>query len=122
MLLLQRIYHQRGGPIMTQGVLPFQYEVEKKPGGLTALAGLPTYLEFGYVMGLNRAIEDRLKIRSGEQGWSDAETVMALILLNLADGQGLSDLDILDRSFRESAIQSCNAVEFWAKPLPAPCL
>jgi len=81
---------------MPQGVLPFQYEVEKKPGGMTALAGLPTYLEFGYVMGLNKAIEDRLKIRGGDQGWSDSETVMALILLNLADGQGMSDLDILE--------------------------
>ena len=38
---------------MAQGVLPFQYEVEKRPGGMTALAGLPTYLEFGYVMGLS---------------------------------------------------------------------
>ncbi len=66
MLLLQRIYHQRGVPIMTQEVFAFQYEVEKKRGGLTALAGLPTYLEFGYVMGLNRAMENRLKIRSGE--------------------------------------------------------
>ncbi len=47
-------------------------------------------------MGLSKAIENRLKIRSGDQGWSDAETVMALILLNLADGQGISDLDILE--------------------------
>jgi hypothetical protein len=81
---------------MTQGVFPFQYEVEKKPGGMTALAGLPTYLEFGYVMGLSKSIENRLRIRSGDQGWSDSDTVMALILLNLADGQGISDLDILE--------------------------
>jgi hypothetical protein len=81
---------------MAQGVLAFHYEVEKRPGGMTALAGLPTYLEFGYVMGLSKAIEKRMKIRSGDQGWSDFETVMALILLNLADGQGISDLDILE--------------------------
>jgi hypothetical protein len=81
---------------MPQGVLPFPYEVEKSPGGMTALAGLSTYLEFAYVMGLGQAIENRFKIRSGDQGWSDAEAVMALILLNLADGQGLSDLDILE--------------------------
>jgi len=81
---------------MAQGTLPFQYEVEKKSGGMTALAGLPTYLELGYVMGLSKAIENRLKVRSGDQGWSDCETVMALILLNLADGQGMSDLDILE--------------------------
>lgn len=80
---------------MAQGILPFQYEVEKRAGGMTALAGLPTYLEFGYVMGLSKSIERRLKIRSGDQGWSDEETIMSLILLNLADGQGLSDLDIL---------------------------
>lgn len=81
---------------MAQGIFPFQYEVEKKPGGMTALAGLPPYLEFGYVMGLSKAIENRLKIRSGDKGWSDSETVMALILLNLADGQGISDLGILE--------------------------
>ena len=81
---------------MAQGIFAFQYEVEKRPGGMTALAGLPTYLEFGYVMGLSKAIENRLRIRSSDQGWSDCETVMALILLNLADGQGISDLDILE--------------------------
>jgi hypothetical protein len=81
---------------MAQGFFPFQYEVEKKDGGMTALAGLPTYLEFGYVMGLSKAIENRLRIRSSDQGWSDCETVMSLILLNLADGQGISDLEILE--------------------------
>jgi hypothetical protein len=29
---------------MAQGVLPFKYEAEKNRGGMTALAGLPTYL------------------------------------------------------------------------------
>ncbi len=81
---------------MTQGIFGFQYEEEKKSGGMTALAGLPPYLEFGYVMGLSRSIERRLKIRGGDRGWSDSETIMALILLNLADGQGISDLDILE--------------------------
>ena len=80
---------------MKQGIFSFKYEVEKNPGGMTALAGLLPYLEFGYVMGLSQAIEKRLAIR-GEQGWSDVETVMSLILLNLTDGQGISDLDILE--------------------------
>ncbi|MFC1836801.1 hypothetical protein ACFL2Q_19105, partial [Thermodesulfobacteriota bacterium] len=80
---------------MAQGVFPFQYEVEKKSGGMTALAGLPTYLEFGYVMGLGKAIDNRLKIRGGDQGWSDVQTVLSLVLLNLAGGESVSDLDIL---------------------------
>ena len=29
---------------MAQGVLPFQYEIEKSPSGMTALAGLLAYL------------------------------------------------------------------------------
>jgi hypothetical protein len=81
---------------MKQCVLPFKFEVEEKSGGMTALAGLPTYLEFGYVMGLNASIENRLRIRSGEQGWMDGETLMSLILLNLAGGESVSDLDILE--------------------------
>jgi len=80
---------------MKQGIFPFKYEVEKNPGGMTALAGVLPYLEFGYVMGLSKSIEQRLAIR-GEQGWSDVETVMSLILLNLTDGEGISDLDVLE--------------------------
>jgi hypothetical protein len=88
-------YQQWGAEIMTQGLLPFQYEVEKKSGGMTALSGLPTYFEFGLVMGLAGDIEKRLGIRQGDQGWSDVQTVMSLVMLNLAGGEGLSDLDVL---------------------------
>ena len=62
---------------------------------MTGLAGLPPYLEFGYVMGLGAAIANRLKIRGGDQGWSDEQVVMALILLNLAGGDCVSDLKAL---------------------------
>jgi hypothetical protein len=34
---------------MAQGVLPFKYEAEKNRSGMTALAGLPTYLELASV-------------------------------------------------------------------------
>jgi hypothetical protein len=30
---------------MAQGVLPFKYETEKNTTGMTALAGLPVYLD-----------------------------------------------------------------------------
>lgn len=77
---------------MAQGVFDFQYEVEKRSGGMTGLAGLPPYLEFGYVMSLGAAVANRLKIRGGDQGWSDEQVVLALILLNLAGGFCVSDL------------------------------
>ena len=80
---------------MAQGVFDFQYEVEKRSGGMTGLAGLPPYLEFGYVMGLGEAIANRLRIRGSDQGWLDEQVVLALILLNLADGDCASDLQVL---------------------------
>ena len=41
---------------MTQGVLPFQYEVSATACGMTALAGLPAYLDLAVVSGLTGAI------------------------------------------------------------------
>jgi hypothetical protein len=81
---------------MRQGVLPFQYEVEKKSGGMTALAGLPLYLEFAHLMDLGRMISKHIRAREGEQGWTDAQIIMALILLNLAGGDCVDDLRILE--------------------------
>ena len=50
---------------MAQRVLPFQYEVEKKAGGKTALAGLPLYVEFAHVMGLPLLIAEHVRARGG---------------------------------------------------------
>ncbi len=43
---------------MAQGILPFQCEIEKRDGGMTALAGLPLYLEFAHFRGLSLLIAD----------------------------------------------------------------
>ena len=43
--------------IMTQGVLPFKYEEEKNHSGMTALAGLPIYLDLAKVIGLSKFIK-----------------------------------------------------------------
>jgi|GEM_PF-5344366 len=53
---------------MTQGILPFKYYEEKKCSGMTALAGLPPYLDLAFVSGLNHSIETHLHIRDGVQG------------------------------------------------------
>jgi hypothetical protein len=37
---------------MTQGVLPFKYEEEKKDSGMTSLGGLPIYLDLASAMRL----------------------------------------------------------------------
>ena len=81
---------------MAQGVLPFKYESEKKATGLTALAGLPAYLDLAKVIGLSRSIQKHLKIRAGSQGWTDSQMVLSLILLNLAGGDCVEDIKQLE--------------------------
>jgi len=81
---------------MAQGVLPFKYENEKTNTGMTALAGLPVYLDLARVIGLSKSIEKHLKVRKGGQGWTDSEIVLSLVLLNLAGGDCVDDVKILE--------------------------
>lgn len=78
--------------MMAQGVLAFKYQGEKKEGGMTALTGLPTYLDLAHVVGLRDSITRHVRVREGEQGWTDAQVV----LLNLAGGDCVDDLRILE--------------------------
>ncbi len=93
---------------MTQGVLPFKYEEEKDSSGMTALAGLPLYLDLAQVAGLSKSIRKHLHVRQDSQGWTDPQMVVALILLNLAGGDCVDDLKVLEgdegfcRVFRKS--------------------
>jgi len=82
--------------VLAQGVLGFNYQSTEKKSGLTSLAGLPLYLEFAHVSGLIQAIRTHLTARDGTQGWTDAQVVMALIFLNLAGGESVSDLKVLE--------------------------
>ena len=70
---------------MKQGVLPFQYEEEKTSTGMTALAGLPAYLDLAHVAGLWRSIGRHVRLRETGQGWSDSQMVTSLVLLNRFD-------------------------------------
>ncbi len=81
---------------MTQGVLPFKYEAEETENGMTALAGLPVYLDLAEVIGLSKSIQKHLKIRDNGQGWSDSQVVLSLVMLNLAGGDCVDDLRIVE--------------------------
>ena len=82
---------------MKQGVLPFQYEQEKTSTGITALAGLPSYLDLAQVVKMSRSIERHVRLREVGQGWTDSQMVISLLLLNLAGGESVDDLRILDK-------------------------
>jgi len=81
---------------MAQGVLPFQYEEERSDTGMTGLAGLPAYLDLAQVVGLSESIGRHLRVREGSQGWTDSQVMTALVLLNLAGGDCVDDLRILE--------------------------
>jgi len=81
---------------MPQGLLAFKYEEEKRSGGMTALAGLPNYLELSYTLGLIDSIGRYVNVRESGQGFTDSEMLMSLVLLNLAGGDGVDDIKLLE--------------------------
>ena len=100
---------------MAQGVLPFQYQDQNRVAGLTALAGLPAYLDLAQAAGLRDSICRHLNIRSdSNQGWSDHQIVIALILLNLAGGDCVADLEKLEAD--EGLCRVMRKVEHYGLP------
>ena len=81
---------------MAQGILPFQYQEEPGVGAMTALGGLPLYLELIHATGLRHSIQRHVGVQ-GSQGWTDSQVILSLILLNLAGGEAVDDLGILEK-------------------------
>ena len=57
--------------ILAQGILGFNYRESTSSSGLTALGGLPLYLELAHVSGLIESIRSHLFVRGSGQGWTD---------------------------------------------------
>lgn len=81
---------------MAQGVLPFHIEAEKTDSGMTAFAGLPLYLDLAHAIGIRGTIEQHVHARPGDQGYTDAQVILSLILLNLVGGESVDDIAILE--------------------------
>ena len=82
---------------MAQGVLPYKYEEEGNGAGMTALAGLPIYLDLASVLGVWESIRAHVHVRKSDQGWTDEQAVLSLMLLNLAGGDCVDDIRILEK-------------------------
>jgi len=80
---------------MPQGVLSYKYEEEMQASGMTALAGLPVYLDLASVLGLGDHIRAHLQVKA--QGWTDEQMILSLILLNLVGGDCVDDLKVLEK-------------------------
>lgn len=90
--------------MMTQNLLPFQYAADKNEKGLTSFSGLPLYLELAHVSGLSSVIKKTLQTKV--QGWNDLQIILSLILLNLAGGDCLEDIERLENDEGLSTILS----------------
>jgi hypothetical protein len=91
---------------MLQNALPFQYQAEKNDSGLTGFAGLPVYLELAVHSGLIEYINHTIKTKI--RGWTDAEMILSLVLLNLAGGDCISDIRPLRKhSYSQFHVINC---------------
>lgn len=81
---------------MTQRGLPYEYEIEESKAGLTAFGGLPTYLDLASATGFLKSIDRHLRVRCGDQGWTDRQMILSLVLLNLVGGDCVEDIDKLE--------------------------
>ena len=81
---------------MRQEVLPYTFEYAGPKRRATAHAGLCPYLELACVAGLFKSIREHVHVCSEEQGYTDEQIIMALVSLNLAGGQCVDDLQILE--------------------------
>lgn len=93
---------------MSQSSLPFQYRAEKNNSGLTGFAGLPLYVELCRQSGFLEYINQNMNIKT--RGWTDAELILSLIMLNIAGGDCITDIDRLERDtgFRTLLMQFAN--------------
>ena len=82
---------------MPQRALPFQYAEENTSTGMTSLSGLPAYVDMAEVSGLVESVRTHMIVREGDQGWTDAQMIMSLILLNIAGGECVDDLRVLEK-------------------------
>ena len=81
---------------MSQGIPPFKYENDKQKSNMTCSGGLPVYLDLAHAAELPKSIERHLKASSDNQGRTDGQVVMSLILLNLLGGDCVEDLNRLE--------------------------
>ena len=81
---------------MTQGILSFKYEEEKKDFGTTALAGSLVFLDLLHKMGFKKMVDRNLWAKEDKQGWSDYRVLLSVIMLNLCGGDCVDDIKGLE--------------------------
>jgi hypothetical protein len=90
-----------------QGILSYRIEADSAKLKLTGMAGLGPYLDLIWASELLKSIRQNLGVRDGDQGWMDEQIVTAFILLNLAGGDCVDDLNALGSDEGLGALIEC---------------
>jgi len=77
-------------------LLDLEYTIANEKQG-TRFAGLPVFFELGLVLGIKESVEKHIPCRRECDGWKAWEIIIALILLNLAGGEHIEDIEVLER-------------------------
>lgn len=79
----------------SDGLLPYEIVEEPTTSQLTGHAGLLPYIDLACVLGVLKESDEKIGI-CGEQGWMDRHHVLSLMLLNLAGGECVEDIRLLE--------------------------
>ncbi len=82
-------------PLIRSSLKRFLYATERSDEGVTAHAGLLLPIEAFHVLGLPEACERELRLKERQRGPSEAEWVELMVMLQVAGGTSLEDLEIL---------------------------
>ena len=82
--------------MMPQGVADFKYENDSSANNLTALAGMPLFIDLLEKMSFSSIIKKHLQYRTKANCWSDTEQIRTLLFLNIAGGDCVDDINVLN--------------------------
>jgi len=76
-------------------MLPYTVQVTNNDDGVTAYAGLPMVVEAMRVLKVSEQLDEQLGIRQRNNGATDAQKVEAIVLVMVAGGTCLGDINKL---------------------------
>lgn len=79
----------------SDGLLAYEFVEETGSSELTGHAGLLPYVDLACVLGLLKGADEKIGL-GGSQGWLDRQHVLGLVLLNLAGGNCVEDIRLLE--------------------------
>ena len=86
---------QSGTGDAKQGLLPYVLKAARCPMDLTAQAGLVLVAETMMALGMEEVVQSELHLRRRQRGYTEADKLLALVLLLAAGGECVEDVRVL---------------------------